>query len=58
MCSLNDPFLKGFAQNNEGPAKLMKNWWIDEDIIFKQGQKLIPTQEFKEPYKMLIVMLN
>jgi hypothetical protein len=42
MCSLNEPFLKGFSQNNKGPTKLMKNWWVDEDKIFKQGQKAYP----------------
>jgi hypothetical protein len=57
-CSLNELFLKGFSQSNKGPTKLMKNWWVDEDRPFKQGQKLIPTHEFKAPYKMLIAMLN
>jgi hypothetical protein len=36
----------------------MEDWWVDEDRLFKQGKKLIPTHEFKTPYKMLIVMLR
>jgi hypothetical protein len=58
MCTLNEPFLKGFSQRNKGPTKLMKHWWVDEDKTLKQGQKLVPTQEFKAPYKMLVAMLN
>jgi hypothetical protein len=57
-CVLNENFLKGFAQNNKGPAKFMKNYWVDEEKVFKQGKKLIPTQGFKSTYKMLITMLN
>jgi hypothetical protein len=36
----------------------MKHWWVDEDKTLKQGQNLVPTQEFKAPYKMLVAMLN
>jgi hypothetical protein len=37
--------------------ELMEDWWCDEDIKFKQGQRLIPVQELKRPYKMITTML-
>jgi hypothetical protein len=58
MCSLNDPFLKGFSQNKKIPNQ------VNEELVgrrgknFNKGKKLIPTQEFKAPYKIFIVMLN
>jgi hypothetical protein len=36
-CALNEPFLNGFSQGNEGPVKLMKHWWAHEDETIKQG---------------------
>jgi len=36
----------------------MKNWWVDEELFLKQVHNIIPTQEMKEPYKMLITMLD
>jgi hypothetical protein len=58
VISLNEAFLKGFNKDNKDPTKLMEGWWLDEDRPFKQGQWLIPTQEFKTPYMMLIAMIR
>jgi hypothetical protein len=58
VISLNEAFLKGFSKDNKDLAQLMEDWWLDEDSPFKQGKRLIPTQEFKTPYMMLIFMIS
>jgi hypothetical protein len=49
--------LKELNKENKDFTELMEDSLCDEDKKFKKGQRLIPSHEFKMPYKMLNTMI-
>jgi hypothetical protein len=55
--SLNKSFLEKFGVENEDFEELMEDWYNDELRHVKKGERYIPTQYLKEPYRLLNTMI-